>query len=306
MLPRVDWIERVEQLRRWTRDGERAPHKPLLLLYSLGRYQADGGAPTSFSEAEKHLDRLLKEFGPPRKTSPGYPFHHLTTDGLWVVRTAQGGPSPGSNVGDLRRSGAEGSLAPELLDALNSDSHLLAQLARALLDTNFEPSLHPDICALAGLDLELAETTAPRPGSERRRRSAEFRHQVLMAYEYQCAFCGYDGALGGITVALDAAHVKWWALEGPDSIDNGVCLCSLHHKLFDKGAIGVTEEWTITVSSDFIGRSPAAQTQVLSLAGKPATPPQALFSLPKTEYIAWHRKQVFRQPARTGQVAAST
>jgi putative restriction endonuclease len=316
----VDWIGRVEQLRRWTRDGQRAPHKPLLLLYALGRYQATDGAPVRFSEAERQLGRLLTEFGPPRKTSPGYPFHHLTSDGLWTVRTADGGPSPGPNVGALRGSEAAGNLSPDLLDALNNDSHLLGQLARVLLDSNFEPSLHPDICAVAGLDIEAAETAAPRAqdaegnevgtdtgtgtGTGRRRRSAEFRREVLMAYEYQCAFCGYDGALGGVPVALDAAHVKWWALDGPDEVENGVCLCSLHHKLFDKGVLGVTEDWQITVSGNFVGRSASARSHVLSLSGRPASPPQALYSPPKPEYITWHRREVFKHPARRATATA--
>ena len=294
----MDWIGRIEQLRRWTRNGERAPHKPLLLLYALGRYQADGGAPVRFSEAEGQLNELLAEFGPPRKSSPGYPFHHLTSDGLWVVRTADGRPSPGPNLGDLRTSGAAGSLSADLIDALNSDSHLLAQLARVLLDSNFEPSLHADVCALAGLDLEAAEMAVPAAGDERRRRSPAFRRQVLMAYEYQCAFCGYDGALGRVSAGLDAAHVKWWAMDGPDTVDNGVCLCSLHHKLFDLGVLGVTEDWRISVSGNFIGRSPSARTHVLSLAGQPAIPPQALYSHPKPEYITWHQDEVFKYPAR--------
>ena len=244
------------------------------------------------------------EFGPPRKSSPGYPFHHLTSDGLWVVRTDDDQPSPGSNVGALRSTGAAGSLSPDLIDALNSDSHLLAQLARLLLDSNFEPSLHPDICTLAGLDLEAAETAAPETQPGRKRRSAEFRSEVLMAYEHQCAFCGYDGALGRISVGLDAAHVKWFALDGPDTIDNGVCLCSLHHKLFDKGVLGVTEDWRITVSGNFVGRSAAARIHVLSLAGQPANAPQALYSSPKHEYISWHRHEVFKHPARMAATAS--
>jgi putative restriction endonuclease len=119
-----------------------------------------------------------------------------------------------------------------------------------------------------------------------------------MAYEYQCAFCGYDGALGRVSAGLDAAHVRWWAMDGPDTVDNGVCLCSLHHKLFDMGVLGVTEDWRISVSGNFIGRSAAARTHVLSLADQPATPPQALYSHPKPEYITWHKHQVFKHPAR--------
>lgn len=111
-----------------------------------------------------------------------------------MVRTTDGQPSPGSSEVQLRTSGAEGSLSPDLLDALNSDLYLLAQLAR-----------HPGICALAGLDVPAAETAAPEAAVERRRRSAELRHVVLMAYEYRCAFCGYDGALGGMPRRLGAS-----------------------------------------------------------------------------------------------------
>ncbi|QHY96599.1 hypothetical protein SSPS47_15940 [Streptomyces sp. S4.7] len=28
--------------------------------------------------------------------------------------------------------------------------------------------------------------------------------------------------------------MRWWAFDGPDEIDNGLCLCALHHKLFDQ------------------------------------------------------------------------
>ena len=67
---------------------------------------------------------------------------------------------------------------------------------------------------------------------------------------------------------------------------------------FDKDVLGVTVDWRITVSGNFIGRSPAAKTHVLSLAGQPANAPQLLYSSPKTVYIAWHQREVFKHPAR--------
>lgn len=84
-----------------------------------------------------------------------------------------------------------------------------------------------------------------------------------MAYEYQCAFCGYDGALRRVCAGLNAAHVRWWAMDGPGTVDDGVCLCPLHHKLFDLGVLGVAEGWRISVSGNFVGTSPAARTHVL-------------------------------------------
>lgn len=116
----MDWVERVTRLRRYARGDERAAHKPLLLLYALGRFQRYGDAPIGFAEAEKDLAGLLKEFGPPRKTSPAYPFHHLATDGVWTVSTASGSGSPGASVTALRSQHAEGQFARGLAESLLS------------------------------------------------------------------------------------------------------------------------------------------------------------------------------------------
>ncbi|WP_405139962.1 HNH endonuclease [Sphaerisporangium sp. NBC_01403] len=296
----MDWVERVADIRRWTRNGERAPHKPLLLLYALGRFQSHGAGPIPFSAAEADLKRLLKEFGPPRDTSPGYPFHHLTSDGIWLVDTVNGPGSPGSELSRLRDSQASGRLHPDLLRALFDDSHLVVRLARYLLDANFEPSLHADICQLTGLDLETLGAADPVRTTARAmvRRNTAFRQNVLMAYEYCCAFCEYDGWLDGTAVGLDAAHVRWWAFEGPDATSNGLCLCAIHHKLFDKGVLGLTPDRTIAVSAKFVGRSRAAKEMVLALTERPVRQPQPGLEPIDTANIEWHNRQVFRAPAR--------
>lgn len=72
----MDWLERTTRLRQWTRNGTRAPHKPLLLLYALGRFQEDADSELRYSAVEEDLQRLLTEYGPPNKTSPAYPFLH--------------------------------------------------------------------------------------------------------------------------------------------------------------------------------------------------------------------------------------
>ena len=295
----MDWLGRVEGIRRWSRGGERAPHKPLLLLLALGHLQRDGDHALRFVDIEADLGQLLREFGPPRATSPGYPFHHLTNDGLWIVTTKDGAGSPGSGLTDLRTAQASGRLEPGFARALRSDPHLLAQVVRVLLEANFPPSLHAEICAAVGLDLEAAElATTDTSAAVRRARSAEFRRDVLLAYEYRCSFCGYDGLLRNMAVGIDAAHVRWWAFDGPDAVANGLALCSLHHKLFDKGVLGLDEQHRVTVSAHFIGRSPSAQTVVLQLLGQPMLSPQPGFERPEATHTNWHRQQVFQQPAR--------
>ena len=292
------WIERVTSLNQWRRGGERAPHKPLLLLYALGRLQRTGSSSMAFADSEPDLKRLLEEFGPPRTTSPGYPFHHLTSDGLWVVRTPAGIGSPGPNLGDLR-AGAVGELDSGFSSAVEHDLTLFASVVHAILDENFPATLHQDILDACGITLEVAEMPEVAK-AKKRRRDASFRERVLVAYEYRCAFCGYDGQLSREAVGIDAAHIRWWAADGPDDVANAVALCSLHHKLLDRGALGLTKEHKVAVSAHFLGRSTTAETLVLALVDRPLLSPQAGQPLPHGQHVDWHAAEVFRAPARLG------
>ncbi|MFC0601852.1 phosphorothioated DNA-binding restriction endonuclease [Streptomyces palmae] len=292
----MDWLERAAKLRQWTRSGTRAPHKPLLFLYALGRYQLDSDGELGYSAVEEDLKRLLTEYGPSNRSTPAYPFHHLVSDGVWEVRTRHGAGSPGTGVRELRETGAAGRLVPELRAALRREPSLLGRMAQVLLDLNFPPSLHGELCEAVGLELEPARTERLSPA--RRQRDRRMRELVLTAYEYRCAFCGYDGRIGAVPVGLEAAHVRWWAFDGPDEVDNGLCLCSLHHKLFDKGVLGIGDDHRVLVSQRFVGGSPVARDQVISLAGRPLIGPQAGASPIAPAHRYWHADQVFQGAPR--------
>jgi putative restriction endonuclease len=108
----MDWLERTAKLRQWSGNGTRAPHKPLLLLYALGRFQDDTQGELRYTAVESDLQQLLAEYGPANRTTPAYPFHHLVSDGVWEVRTDRGPGSPGSGVRELRTTGATAGLPP--------------------------------------------------------------------------------------------------------------------------------------------------------------------------------------------------
>ena len=302
-MDRGEWLERIGSMRQWHASGTRAPHKPLLILYALARLQRTGSSQVSFAEAEAPLKQLLVEYGPPgTRPTPQYPFVRLANDGLWEIR-ADDGSTPSDNVGQLRANGATGRFAPEFEAALTLDPGLCALVARLLLDREWADSLHADICSAVGLDLDSFEVDAAQVRTaalavERRRRDPAFRPAVLVAYEYRCAMCGYDGWIDGESVGLDAAHVRWWAYDGPDTVGNGLCLCSLHHKLLDRGVIGVSAEHTVTVSKQFVGRSSTARDLVLDLVGRPLGAPQPGEPEPETAHVTWHTEQVFKAPTR--------
>ena len=115
---------------------------------------------------------------------------------------------------------------------------------------------------------------------------------MLEAWDRQCAFCGYDGQVTGASVAIEAAHVRWFAFDGPDALDNGLALCALHHKLFDLGALGLDPGRQVMVSAKFSARTPAGRA-VYDLHGYQLAPRPGT-ALPAPAHVAWHTQQVFK------------
>lgn len=118
------------------------------------------------------------------------------------------------------------------------------------------------------------------------------RADVLAAWDRQCAFCGYDGQLVGASVGLDAAHVRWFAFDGPDDLDNGLALCVLHHKLFDLGVLGLDAAFRVLVSTTFSARTVAGRA-IYDLHGHELHPRPARV-LPGLVHVAWHTREVFK------------
>src|SRR5262245_6502497 len=97
-------LSRFDDLSIWKQGDQRAPHKPLLVLYALGRWQR-GQIEVTFRQAEPDLTDLLREFGPPRKSDhPEQPFWRLQRDGVWVVHAPTGLPLKTND--DIPRVGA--------------------------------------------------------------------------------------------------------------------------------------------------------------------------------------------------------
>ena len=300
-----DWLERVQRIRKWKRRNERAPHKPLLLLHALAQLHHDRVSRLPYDQVGPKLRGWLNEFGPQRKVQHSeQPFWRLQNDdGLWSVRSAAPIQSGQPGDGVLRKAQAIGSLSPEFASALLGDPALMLAVARSLLLSNWPESLHSSICESVGLDLDGIETSlAQQRASElpvpERRRDPEFRIKVLRAYEYRCAMCGFDGRLDSTTVGLEAAHIRWWAENGPDVIPNGLCLCAMHHQLFDRGVLGLSSDREVMVSALFIGRDRSAEAMVTSLAGRELLLPRDDNDEVAEPHRSWHEEQVFRHPAR--------
>ncbi len=304
-----DFRSRLATLRVFKAGGQRAPHKPLLLLYALGRL-ADGQTQLPFREVEPVLRGLLRDFGPLRATYHAeYPFWRLQTSGLWTVHTD--GPLQGraSNTDPTRTSlhaaHAVGQFTPETLACLRHEPALVGEAVAMLLEAHFAPSLHDEIRTALGLDL-LASTAVvePTPSARRapsRRRDAAFREAVLRAYGYRCAVCGFETRVGHALVGVDAAHLWWHGHGGPDDVRNGVALCALHHRLLDRGAFTLTRpapaETLVEVAEDAHGGD-GFRRWLLDFHGQPIAAPIQPTDRVSEPAMAWHRREVFRGPSR--------
>ena len=142
---------------------------------------------------------------------------------------------------------------------------------------NFPSSIHEDILQAVGLDLEL-ETP------KKRKRDPYFRDRIIRAYEHQCAVCGFNVRVGNTLVALEAAHIKWHQAGGPDVEENGIALCALHHKLFDRGAFTVSPGLLIQVSDRAHGTH-GFNEWLTAYHGKSLKPPQRRNFYPEPAFV---------------------
>lgn len=289
-------LQGLLDLRQQHHKGQRAPHKPLLVLLALGRFAGTGSSALAWSDARTSLASLLSEYGPASQTPPAqaaaYPFTRLRSDGVWTLDREV----PMDRIGPLNSQPVTGRLNVEMERAL-ADRGVLYATVRALVEAEFPPSIAGDVLTAVGFDpdevySQPAATGRATASAARRQRSGSWPARIIEAWDRQCAFCGYDGQLGTGSVGLEAAHVRWFTFDGPDALDNGLALCSLHHKLFDRGALGLTEEHRIRVSGTFTARTEAGR-RIYDLADQPLRPRPGTL-LPAPEHVTWHAAQVFK------------
>ena len=98
-----------------------------------------------------------------------------------------------------------------------------------------------------------SENAAIHPAAERRettvlrlvRDTAQAR-RIKALYDYRCQMCGtrLEGLAG---TYAEAAHIRPLGAphNGPDTLDNILCMCPNHHVLFDHGGVGIGEDLSL-------------------------------------------------------------
>ena len=275
----------------------------------------------SYSLVDRELSQLLDRFGPRRKSiHTEYPFWRMRKDGIWEIdRPGEVATNPRSgdaHVSSLVSQDIHGGLLAKDYVVLSQSPSLAWRVAESIIDAHFPESYREDILRATGIDMAVSrgrgsgEADPDQLGEERAayelefesvrrlKRDPGFRPAVLDAYREKCAVCAFDVRLAGKSTAVEAAHIHWHADAGPARVRNGLALCTLHHRLFDRGAFTLlADDLTITVAQDargtgfdeILGRFEGTLPRVL---------PQSRRDLPEPRYLRWHHREVFRGISR--------
>ena len=315
------------KLNVWSANGQRAPNKPLLALWAIGRCLEGEPRMTSYREVDKPLGELLRDFGPSRGViHTDYPFWRLCGDDVWElegaahVRVTKSGDAFRR---DLLDQEVRGGFPKEIYDTLAGNSALAVRIARSLVEAHFQATQYDEILRAVDIDPGFVQ-------ARRRRRDAGFSKRVLWAYNYRCAVCSFAVELNFKSIALDAAHIKWHQFRGPADVRNGIALCALHHRLFDAGAFTLFPRGSLRrpiptysrprrtaslegqVAEDRPMTTNDVQPPIVVVAtpvsgrgldealgrfhGQPVHIPADVNAWPDPRYLKWHTHEVFKSP----------
>ena len=300
-----DILDRISQIKFWQRNGKRAPHKPLLLLLTLGRIHQGKDRLQSWTEIRAELTTLLNSYGRVQsKQVPQEPYKRLPNGALWEIVDSDGfilGYKPNAGLNQL--ADTKGGLPVTDYQMLRENPGIIFDCAQLILKAHFPDSWHAEILERVHLpnQTQTIDIEHERVQKHVKKRDPQFRERILRAYARTCAICGSGLRIQDSLIDLEAAHIMWHQAGGPDIENNGLALCTFHHKAFDRGAIGLRasrDEFFVRLSPDINGQGPS-QKWLNDYADEPIRKPNDNRHKPNTEFVEWHYEQVFRSYDQT-------
>jgi len=121
-----------------------------------------------------------------------------------------------------------------------------------------------------------------------------FRARVISAYDRSCAMCRLRHS-----ELLDAAHIL--ADTHPRAtavVPNGLALCSIHHRAFDRNVLGIRPDLVIDVRRDILNEidGPMLRHGLQEMRGQHIQVPRAIAAKPDPSRLA-ERYEEFRAAA---------
>ena len=120
-----------------------------------------------------------------------------------------------------------------------------------------------------------------------------FREAVLSSYDFRCAVCEMN-----LAELLNASHIIPWGknIERRADPRNGLSLCALHDRAFDRGLIGFDEGLRVLISQRLKDEADKAsrvqRVALLEIESKPLFMPKRF--APDPDALKFHRENIFK------------
>ncbi len=118
-----------------------------------------------------------------------------------------------------------------------------------------------------------------------------FRSTVLASYGGQCCMCRL-----ACKALLVASHIVPWAAQPALRLDprNGLCLCAMHDRAFDRGLVSVDEGLAVMVSRllESLPPHPVIEGMFIALRDRAIDLPEKF--RPSGEHLAYHRTRIYQ------------
>jgi putative restriction endonuclease len=308
-----EFINEVEVQPTYQAEGRRWPHKRLTLMLGIGT-ALRGERLVPYREFEGPLSDLLVRFGPNTSPNPQDPVWRLRRRNgmrtrIWEVRNAdrvQTDRSDNPRVSELREHTSVG-LSEEAARLFTDQPEAAIAVARWIAESIVPETLEDELIAAT-----LGEGEMPSAGphqlempvelrlierdvvlTRRAVRDRSFAPRVLQAYEHVCAVCSLSPALDGQRFGLEAAHIRWANHRGPDAVQNGICLCRMHHVALDRGALTIDRDMQVRIA-DGLERNEQSEDAFHRFDRQKIRLPRMKADAPDSGMLEWHHAEVFR------------
>lgn len=308
------YIKCFSKLHRATVSGDKAPHKPILLLSIIQLIENKTIAENKiFITSElvatfKDLWHLLVH-NPKFTDNFSLPFFHLRSEGFWRLHTYSGKELILSSSHSIRSfAQLKETIAFACFDA-PLFSLLFATEARALLkqtllqvyfsaiDLNL---LQPSRTLFGTIENQILKedsTVYKRQIEEADDeeifiRSGVFKKVIPAIYDNTCCVTKMKVISTFNIQMIDACHIKPFSVSHDDTITNGISLCPNMHRAFDRGLLSLDDNYRVVVSDSFNETDNAYSLK--QYAGMQIHLPKEIHYLPHIENLAWHREHIFK------------
>lgn len=123
-------------------------------------------------------------------------------------------------------------------------------------------------------------------------RGSVFKREIPKIYNYTCCISGMRIDASVNVSMIDACHIVPFSESYNDTITNGIALCPNLHRAFDRGLIGIDENYTAVISKTF--KEDETNYSIRAFSGKEIQLPFEKKYYPLIDNFRWHRNNVFK------------